>query len=111
MRSADTHLLQDYFTEIRRLHQTHPNSANALYVCPIIFDRNAHNTNLFVRVADILWSCAGLSNNVPWSTLHIPTSVYSLPLPLAEQVGGWDGDATAIGEDSKLRSIHPFTPQ
>ena len=101
---ADTHLLQDYFTEIRRLHHTHPRSGSALYVCPIIFDRNANSTNIMVRVADILWGGAGLSNFLPWSTIMIPTSVYSLPLPLAEEVGGWDGDATAIGE-GKMTSL------
>lgn len=55
-----------------------------------------------VRVADILWGAAGLSSNLPWSTILIPTSVYSLPLPLAEEVGGWDGDATAIGEGNAM---------
>jgi hypothetical protein len=53
-------------------------------------------------VADILWGAAGLSSNLPWPTIHIPTSVYSLPLPLAEEVGGWDGDPTAIGEDMHM---------
>ncbi|KIW03718.1 uncharacterized protein PV09_05027 [Verruconis gallopava] len=99
---SDTHLLQDYFTELRRLHHRHPNSSCALYVCPIIFDRNAHETNVLVRVADILWGAAGLSGFLPWSTILIPTSVYSLPLALAEQVGGWDGDPVAIGEDMHM---------
>jgi hypothetical protein len=67
-------------------------------VCPIVFDRNSHDTNVLVRIADIMWGSAGLSNNLPWATVHIPTSVYSLPLILAEEVGGWDGDPTAIGE-------------
>jgi hypothetical protein len=97
-----THLLQDYFTEIRRIHHTHPSSSCALYDCPNIFDRNAHETNVVVRVADILWRTAGLSTILPWSTIHIPTSVYSLPLPLAEEIGGWDGDPTAIGEDMHM---------
>lgn len=98
---SDTHLLQDYFTEIRRLHHK-PDSSRALYVCPIIFDRNAHETPLLVRVADILWGGAGLAGYLPWAPIHIPTSVYSLPLGLAESVGGWDGDPTAIGEDMHM---------
>jgi Glycosyl transferase family group 2 len=99
---ADSHLLQDYFTEIYRSHRTNPDFLRALYVCPIIFDRNSHDTNCMVRVADILWGCAGLASNFPGSSIHIPTSVYSLPLTLAEGVGGWDADATAIGEDMHM---------
>lgn len=77
-------------------------SANALYVCPIIFDRNAHDVPIFVRVADILWGCAGLAGFLPGTPVLIPTSVYTIPLALAEDVGGWDGDATAIGEDMHM---------
>lgn len=38
----------------------------------------------------------------PGSPVSIPTSVYSLPLSLAEKVGGWDSDPTAIGEDMHM---------
>lgn len=38
----------------------------------------------------------------PGSAISIPTSVYSLPLSLAEKVGGWDSDPTAIGEDMHM---------
>lgn len=38
----------------------------------------------------------------PGTVLAIPTSVYSLPLSLAEKVGGWDSDPTAIGEDMHM---------
>jgi hypothetical protein len=99
---ADTHLLCDYFTEIRRHHHTTADAHRALYACPIVFDRNAHEVPTVVRVADILWGAAGLSGYLPWATIHIPTSVYSLPLSLAEDVGGWDGDPTAIGEDMHM---------
>lgn len=94
--------MADYFTEIRRIHHISPDSANAVYVCPIIFDRNAHDVPVFVRVADILWACAGLAGFVPGAPIHIPTSVYSIPIGLAEDVGGWDGNATAIGEDMHM---------
>jgi hypothetical protein len=100
--TADTHLLKDYFTEIRRIHLTHPSSSLALYVCPIVFDRNSNDSPIFVRTADLLWSWAGLSGFYPWAPVHIPTSVYSLPLNLAEEVNGWDGDPTAIGEDMHM---------
>ncbi|KAJ6105308.1 hypothetical protein N7523_010118 [Penicillium sp. IBT 18751x] len=100
---ADTHLSQDYFTEIQRLHSLHLNAANrSLYCCPIIFDRNAHETPIFVRCADLLWAFAGISTMYPGSSMAIPTSVYSLPLSLVEQVGGWDSDPTAIGEDMHM---------
>ncbi|RDW92830.1 glycosyltransferase family 2 protein [Aspergillus mulundensis] len=97
---ADTNLWQDYFTEIRRLHYFHHStSEQALYSCPIIFDRNSNDSPLLVRCADLLWSFAGLSTMYPGSKVSIPTSVYSLSLTLASTVGGWDSDPTSIGED------------
>ncbi|KAI0029813.1 glycosyl transferase family group 2-domain-containing protein [Vararia minispora EC-137] len=100
---ADTHLARDYFSEIRRLHYLHPHeNRRTLYVCPIIFDRNAHRIPVFVRCADLLWAMAGISALVePWP-ISIPTSVYSLPLVLAEEVNGWDADPNAIGEDMHM---------
>ncbi|KAL4882192.1 glycosyl transferase family group 2-domain-containing protein [Aspergillus karnatakaensis] len=100
---ADTHLWQDYFTEIRRLHYTHSQEADrTLYSCPIIFDRNSNDSPVLVRCADLLWSFAGLSTMYPNSAVSIPTSVYSLPLTLASRVGGWDSDPTSIGEDMHM---------
>lgn len=100
---ADTHLSQDYFSEIRRLHYKHITEADrSFYVCPIIFDRNSNETPILVRCADLMWGFAGLSAMYPGSPISIPTSVYSLPLVLAERVGGWDGDPTAIGEDMHM---------
>ncbi|KAF9891472.1 hypothetical protein FE257_003938 [Aspergillus nanangensis] len=100
---ADTHLLRDYFTEIRRLHYTYSTDAErTIYSCPIIFDRNSHETPTMVRCADLLWGFAGLSTMYLGSSISIPTSVYSLPLTMAERVGGWDSDATAIGEDMHM---------
>lgn len=100
--AADTHLLQDYFTEIRRLHHTNINEADrSFYCCPIIFDRNSHQTPVLVRCADLIWGFAGMST-MSGPPISIPTSVYSLPLPLAERVGGWDSDLTAIGEDMHM---------
>ncbi|KAL5340616.1 glycosyl transferase family group 2-domain-containing protein [Aspergillus crustosus] len=100
---ADTNLWKDYFTEIRRLHYAHIAEANrTLYSCPVIFDRNSTDSPILVRCADLLWSFAGLSTMYPGSTVSIPTSVYSLPLTLASQVGGWDSDPTSIGEDMHM---------
>ncbi|KAJ5786483.1 uncharacterized protein N7503_011695 [Penicillium pulvis] len=100
---ADTHLSCDYFTEIRRLHYSNIEDADrAIYCCPIIFDRNSNDTPILVRCADLLWGFAGLSTMWPGTPISIPTSVYSLPLSLAEKVGGWDSDPTAIGEDMHM---------
>lgn len=55
-----------------------------------------------VRCADLMWGFAGVSAMYPGSPISIPTSVYTLPLSLAKKVGGWDGDATAIGEDMHM---------
>jgi hypothetical protein len=97
---ADTHLSRDYFTEIRRLHYHNITEADrSIYCCPIIFDRNSNESPILVRCADLLWSFAGLSTMYPYTVLAIPTSVYTLPLSLAEKVGGWDSGPTAIGED------------
>lgn len=70
-----------------------------MYVPPIVFDRNLHHVPLPVRTADLMWAGAGLSSLYNGSTVCIPTSVYSLPMALVEQVGGWDTGPDAIGED------------
>lgn len=82
----------------------HANSKKAdadisMYVPPVIFDRNAHKVPVLVRLADLTWSAASLSGTYPGSQVCIPTSVYSVPLTLAEAVGGWDVGPDAIGED------------
>ena len=49
-----------------------------------------------------MWAGAGLSNLYNGSSVCIPTSVYSLPMTLAERVGGWDTGPGAIGEDMHM---------
>lgn len=98
--AADSHLLANYFTLVTTMHVAHPRTATTtLYSAPIIFDRNAHNVPAIVRVADIMWSAAGMSGLHEGSYVAPPTSVYSLPLELVDRVGGWDCDSEAIGED------------
>ncbi|KAF1985248.1 hypothetical protein K402DRAFT_455224 [Aulographum hederae CBS 113979] len=100
---CDSHLLQDFFNEIRRYHITSPSTAHIqFYISPFVFDRNAHASPVFVRCSDLLWCWAGLSSLHPGASISIPTSVYSLPLVLASRVGGWDADPTAIGEDMHM---------
>ncbi|KAK3693554.1 glycosyl transferase family group 2-domain-containing protein [Podospora appendiculata] len=97
---ADSHLSANYFALVTNMHLAYPETATTtLYSAPIIFDRNAQNVPAIVRVADILWSAAGMSGLYKGSTIAPPTSVYSLPLELVDRVGGWDCDSEAIGED------------
>ena len=82
------------------MHLSYPDTAlTTLYAAPIIFDRNASNVPALVRVADIMWAGCGMSGLYRGSSIAPPTSVYSMPLVLIDQVGGWDCDADAIGED------------
>ncbi|KAI6883372.1 hypothetical protein KC325_g5101 [Hortaea werneckii] len=87
--------------EVARLHfdATSDERARTIYIPPLVFDRNLHHVPLPVRTTDMMWAGAGISNLGPSSTVSIPTSVYSLPLGLVEQVSGWDVDTGAIGED------------
>jgi hypothetical protein len=97
---ADSHLAANYFTLLTNMHLSYPETASTtLYSAPIIFDRNAHNVSALVRVADIYWCAAGMSGLYRGSTIAPPTSVYSLPLEMADRVGGWDTDPESIGED------------
>src|SRR2546430_16178296 len=45
---------------------------------------------------------ASISGMYPNSPLAIPTSVYSVPLRLAENVNGWDVGPGAVGEDMHM---------
>ena len=52
-----------------------------------------------------MWSGAGLScylTKPHENGVAIPTSVYTVPLPLVNLVHGWDSDANAIGEDMHM---------
>jgi hypothetical protein len=71
------------------LHFLHPTTAvTTIYVPPIIFDRNAHLVSHLVRVADLFWAGAGLSDHYRTSTICPLTSIYSLPLSLVDFVRG-----------------------
>ncbi|KAL9111070.1 MAG: hypothetical protein Q9227_004503 [Pyrenula ochraceoflavens] len=93
---SDTHLLSDYFRIIHRRHIRHRQQSSSvnmtLYMPPIVFDRNAHRIPLLVRVADLSQKRG----------VAIPTSVYTVTLPLVNLVHGWDADAGAIGEDMHM---------
>ncbi|RMD42807.1 hypothetical protein DV735_g2359, partial [Chaetothyriales sp. CBS 134920] len=103
---SDSHLLDQYFQLLRARHSENRQSQPyALYVPPIIFDRNAANVPRLVRVADLMWCSAGLScyqTGSQGSEIIIPTSVYTLSLPLIRLADGWDAGPTAIGEDMHM---------
>lgn len=101
--AADTHLSARYFSQVAQYHHRFPEtSAETIYVPPIVFDRNIHEVPLPVRTSDMIWAGAGISNLYDGSNICIPTSVYSLPMVLAENVGGWDTGPDAIGEDMHM---------
>ncbi|THZ33527.1 hypothetical protein D6C90_08295 [Aureobasidium pullulans] len=103
MMDADTHLLPYHFESISRLHSENPSTCKStMYVPHLIFDRNMHAIPLLVRLADMLWCGADLACLHSTSTVCIPTSIYSLPLSLAETVGGWDAGPESIGEDMRM---------
>ncbi|KAF3901546.1 hypothetical protein ABW21_db0201082 [Orbilia brochopaga] len=106
---SDTHLLGTYFDLITQRHVENVIADESLdmtlYMPPIIFDRNAHQVPRFVRVADLMWCGAGLScfQITPRAdTVAIPTSVYTLTLPVVDLVKGWDTGPEAIGEDMHM---------
>lgn len=66
---------------------------------PIFFSRNALNVPAAVRVTDIMWSIMVMQNLSNRKGLAFPCSTYSLSMVLAEQVGFWDTNGDAIGED------------
>ena len=101
--AADTHLSARYFTQVAQHHvNSTETSKETIYVPPLVFDRNIQHVPFSVRTADLLWAGAGISSLYGGSKICIPTSVYSLPMPLVERVGGWDTGPGAIGEDMHM---------
>ena len=100
--AADTHLSSNYFLLLTKHHREDPDRHNSMYCVPIIFDRNSQLVNPFVRAADIFWCGAGLSGLYRGSSVMVPTSVYSVAMILAGEVGGWDTGPESIGEDMHM---------
>ena len=87
---------------LTKSHREDPSASSTLYCVPVIFDRNAHEVNPLVRAADIFWCGAGLSGLYKGSSIKIPTSVYSIAMTLAGDIGGWDTGPESIGEDMHM---------
>jgi Glycosyl transferase family group 2 len=101
---SDSCLAQDYFQMVAERFMASPPAIRSemMFCVPIIFDRNAHEVPVFVRIVDILWAQAGLSTTYPTSDIKIPTSVYGLSMQLANTIGFWDTGPEAIGEDMHM---------
>ncbi|KAJ9602457.1 hypothetical protein H2200_013000 [Cladophialophora chaetospira] len=106
---SDTHLLSQYFETVLAYHIRNRKGDGTtdmtLYMPPIVFDRNASEVPQLVRIADLMWSGAGLScftTKPTASTVAIPTAVYTVPLALVCLARGWDTGSEAIGEDMHM---------
>ncbi|KNE67198.1 hypothetical protein AMAG_12267 [Allomyces macrogynus ATCC 38327] len=104
---ADGALADLYFAELEReMQQNIDATATApdgtqyrMFSPPIFFARNAQAVPALVRATDAAWTVAMMQNLSSSRGLHFPCSTYTLTLPLARHVGGWDTSADAIGED------------
>ncbi|KAI8925955.1 glycosyl transferase family group 2-domain-containing protein, partial [Entophlyctis helioformis] len=101
---ADTAFAQDYFSCIA-YHYTVASAEQRkimMFAPSTVFDRNANDVPIFVRMADMVWSAGVLANLYPTSPIKVPCSAYSLSMDLAVAVGFWDTDPTSIGEDMHM---------
>ncbi|RKP04202.1 hypothetical protein CXG81DRAFT_5546, partial [Caulochytrium protostelioides] len=98
---ADTCFAEDYFNSVAYHYTTStPEQRRIMMFAPsTVFDRNAKNVPVFVRVTDMFWAIGVMSNLYPGSAIKTPCSAYSVSMNLALSVGFWDAGAEAIGED------------
>ncbi|ORZ37474.1 hypothetical protein BCR44DRAFT_49111 [Catenaria anguillulae PL171] len=107
---ADAGLSELYFNELEREMVENPSHGAVplvdpqfrVFCPPIFFARNPHQVPALVRATDVAWSVAFMQNLGSPRNLHFPCSSYSVTLPLAQHVGGWDTSADAIGEDMHM---------
>ncbi|KAJ3372356.1 hypothetical protein HDU91_003784 [Kappamyces sp. JEL0680] len=98
---ADTCFAADYFASLSFYYAVAtPRERGLMYFAPTaVFDRNADKVPMLVRVGDMQWSMAVISNMFPGAPFSPPCSAYSIPVQLAAAVGLWDCDELSIGED------------
>ncbi|KAJ3361846.1 hypothetical protein HDU91_003703 [Kappamyces sp. JEL0680] len=101
---ADTCFAQDYFDSITYHYSVAtPEQRRIMMFAPsTVFDRNAKNVPVFVRVNDMLWSIGVISNLYEHSYVKFPCSAYSVSMNLAVSVDFWDAGPEAIGEDMHM---------
>ncbi|KAJ3125139.1 hypothetical protein HK098_000570 [Nowakowskiella sp. JEL0407] len=98
---ADTAFAEDYFAAVTYHYcVASPEQRRIMMFAPCtVFDRNAKDVPVFVRVTDIFWSIGVMSNLYASSPVKIPCSAYSVSMELAISVNFWDAGPEAIGED------------
>ncbi|TPX73330.1 hypothetical protein CcCBS67573_g05400 [Chytriomyces confervae] len=101
---ADTAFAEDYFNAVTYHYTTAPSETRMfnIYAPSTVFDRNAKDVPVFVRLSDMLWSAGVMGNYVPFSPITIPCSAYSLPMELIKAVDFWDVGSEGLGEDMHM---------
>ncbi|KAJ3195415.1 hypothetical protein HK101_000257, partial [Irineochytrium annulatum] len=101
---ADTCFAEDYFASITYHYAVAlPEQRKIMmFAATTVFDRNANQVPVFVRVTDMFWSIGVMSNLYPSSPVKIPCSAYSVSMDLVIAVGFWDAGPEAIGEDMHM---------
>ncbi|TPX38579.1 hypothetical protein SeMB42_g06650 [Synchytrium endobioticum] len=101
---ADTCFSEDYFASVTYHYcVASPEQRKIMMFAPgTIFDRNAKDVPLFVRITDIMWSIGVMSNLYPGSPIKLPCSAYSISMDLAAAINFWDAGPEAIGEDMHM---------
>ncbi|CAG8537846.1 12373_t:CDS:2 [Dentiscutata erythropus] len=96
---SDSAIPELYIRQIEKALSESEDPYNTICSPPIFFSRNALDVPAAVRVTDIMWSIMVMQNLSNPRGLAFPCSTYSLSMVLAEQVGFWDTDKDAVGED------------
>lgn len=99
---ADTQLTEKYFycLTYRYCMASEDQQKMMLFAPTLVFDRNANDVPVFVRLTDMCWSIGLISNfQLP---VKFPCSMYTLTRQLAERVNYWDAGPEAIGEDMHM---------
>ncbi|CAG8447377.1 5016_t:CDS:2 [Diversispora eburnea] len=96
---SDSAIPELYVRHVEKALMESEDPYNTICSPPIFFSRNAFKVPAAVRVTDIMWSIMVMQNLSNPRGLAFPCSTYSLSMVLAEQVGFWDTDKDAVGED------------
>ncbi|CEP08336.1 hypothetical protein [Parasitella parasitica] len=99
---SDSHIPELYVSEVEKAFSRSADPYNRLFAPPIFFGRNCFKVPAAVRVTDITWSSMILANLSSSRGIGFPCSTYSISYKLADQVGFWDTDADAVGEDMHM---------
>lgn len=99
---SDSAIPELYIREVEEALAKTEDPYHVVCAPPIFFSRNCFDVPAAVRVTDITWSAMVMSNLSNSRGMCIPCSNYSLSMVLADEVGYWDTDADAVGEDMHM---------